>query len=206
MLVIGLTGGIGTGKTEISRVLEDLGAAVVSADLIGHEVYQPHTEGWREVVKAFGEGVLAPNREVDRDKLGAIVFRDRAALERLNAITHPRIYEIVEQRLSLLRNEGREVAVVEAALLVEANWAPLLDEIWVTVATEAEVIRRIQDRNHANVDAIRARIRSQLPLHERVRHADAVIDNSGSLADLTAKVQELWEKRVSACQEIEPQK
>ena len=87
MLIIGLTGGIGTGKTQVANILEDLGAAIVNADLLGHEVYTPDTDGWREVVDAFGEDVLTPEGEVDRGKLGALVFSDPKALGRLNAIT-----------------------------------------------------------------------------------------------------------------------
>lgn len=201
MLVIGLTGGIGTGKTQVSKVLEELGAAIINADLLGHEVYQPHTEAWEEVVKAFGEGVLTASGEVDRKKLGAIVFSDTDALGRLNAITHPRIYEKIHGRLERLREKGREVVVVEAALLLEAGWTSLVDEVWVTASPESQVVQRLQSRHNLNEEAIRARIRSQMPQAERLQRADVVVDNGGGLAELRGRVRQLWNSRVPARKE-----
>ena len=203
MLVIGLTGGIGTGKSEVSRILEGLGAVVISADLLGHEVYRPQTDGWRAVVETFGEDVLAPGGEVDRSRLGAAVFGDQRALARLNAITHPRIRRLLEERLRQLDEEGTEVAVVEAAILLEADWTPLVDEVWVTTVLEAEVVRRVQDRNRVGTDAIAARVRSQMSQDDRIKRADAVIDNNGSRAELIQVVRGLWTSRIIARKEIE---
>jgi dephospho-CoA kinase len=192
MLVIGLTGGIGAGKTEVSKILRELGAAVINADLLGHEVYKPQTEGWREVVNQFGEGVLTPDGEVDRKKLGAIVFNDSEALKRLNAITHPRIYGMIEQQIRKLGEEGQEVAVVEAALLIEAGWKPLVSQVWVVTTSEEQALMRLRGRSNLSEDAARARIRSQMPQAERVKHADIVIDNRGSLAELRDQVMQAW--------------
>ena len=196
MFVIGLTGGIGTGKTHVSQLLEDLGAAVVNADLLGHEVYTPHSEGWHAVVDAFGERVVADNGEIDRRALGGIVFSDPAQLERLNAIMHPRIYALAEQRLNALSQEGETTAVLEAALLIEAKWTPLVNEVWVTVSPESDVIARLQQRNNLDEDAARSRINSQMPQAERVEHANVIIENNGTLEDLSSEVQNLWNKRV----------
>ena len=196
MFVIGLTGGIGTGKTHVSRLLESLGAAVVNADLLGHEVYTPHSEGWRAVVDAFGDRVVADNGEIDRRALGGIVFTDEEALERLNAIMHPRIYALAEQRLNALTQEGKSTAVLEAALLIEAKWTPLVNEVWVTVSPEADVISRLQQRNSLDENAARSRINSQMPQEERVAHANVIIENNGTLEDLSSEVQKLWNKRV----------
>ncbi len=196
MFVIGLTGGIGTGKTLVSNILEELGAAIVNADLLGHEVYKPDTEGWQEVVESFGDGVLTPDREVDRRKLGAIVFSDPDAMSRLNAITHPKIYRMVEERVKELDDQGIKVAVVEAALLIEAGWTPVANEIWVTTSFEEKVIERLKSRNNLDEDAIRARIRSQMTQDERVTYADVVIDNNESLEELGKQIQQLWNNRV----------
>ena len=203
MLVIGLTGGIGTGKSEVSSLLEDLGAALVNADLVGHEVYRAGTDGWRELVNAFGGDVLGPDHEVDRARLGERVFGDPDALDRLNAITHPRIFEIIQQRLRMLEETRTLVAVVEAALLIEADWTALVDEIWVVTAPEATVIQRIGRRDNSSRDAVRARIYVQMPQSESVKHADAVIENNGSRSELAAIVDELWKSRVLSRQEIE---
>ncbi len=196
MFIIGLTGGIGTGKTEAARLLEGLGAAVVNADLLGHEVYRPQTEGWREVVAAFGERVVSADGEIDRRALGGIVFSDEAALERLNAITHPRIYALAAERLGALKQEGVGVAALEAALLIEAQWTGLVDEVWVVTSPEEDVIERLGRRNGMDADTARARIRAQMPQSERVGYADAVLENSGSPEELDANVRELWNSRV----------
>ena len=204
MFVLGLTGGIGTGKSRVGEILAGLGASIINADTLGHKVYEPDTDGWAEIVNAFGEGVLSPTREVDRKKLGGVVFSDPRALERLNAITHPRIYGLIEDEIERLNEAGREVAVVEAALLIEAGWAPLVDEIWVTTSPEELVVDRIQIRNGLSEEAIRARISSQMPQEERIRHAVEVIDNGSSLSELNSRVQRLWESRVKANKESKP--
>ena len=196
MIVIGLTGGIGSGKSEVSRMLQELGAEIIDADLVGHEAYQPHTETWEAVVEAFGEGILQPSGEVDRRKLGAIVFSDSEALARLNAIMHPRMYKMLERRLDALRAQETRVAVVEAAVLIEGGWQPLMDEIWVAAADEDVVVERVSRRNNLTEDEVRSRIRSQLSNEERAKHATAVIKNNVGLEDLHQRVQELWDSRV----------
>lgn len=198
MFVIGLTGGIGTGKTRVSEMLGALGAAIVNADLLGHRVYAPQSEGWREVVDAFGREVLTPDGEIDRRKLGPIVFGDPEALQKLNAIAHPKIYKLAEESIKKLAEQGREVAVLEAALLIEAKWTPLVDEVWVTVAPEQDVVRRILERNGLDEEAIRSRMAAQMSQDERVAHADVVVNNAGDLNELRNKIQELWDSRVTA--------
>lgn len=196
MVVIGLTGGIGTGKSVVAGFLRELGAAHIDADRLGHEAYQPGTPGWREVVAVFGEQVLQPNGEVDRKKLGALVFNDPSQLARLNAILHPLIYQMAQQRIQQLQSQGHHVIVLEAAVLIEAGWTPLVDEVWVTVADEAAVVRRVQERNGLPEEAIRARIRAQLPPEDRLRHATVVINNSGSAEELRQQVLRLWNQRI----------
>lgn len=197
MLVIGLTGGIGTGKSQVSRTLEGLGAEIVNADLLGHEAYRPDTEPWQEIIDTFGEDVLAPGGEVDRKALGAVVFADPKALERLNAIVHPHIHRMVKARIAESAEAGRSVLVVEAAVLLEANWTNLVDEVWITTSSEDSVVQRLQGRGLDEEAALR-RIRSQMAQSERERHADAVIENDGSLADLDERVRSLWKSRVVA--------
>ena len=198
MFVIGLTGGIGTGKSHVSGLLEGFGAAVVNADILGHEVYAPQSEGWHAVVDAFGDRIVAENGEIDRRALGGIVFSDEMELQKLNAIMHPRIYDLAERRLNELAARGTETAVLEAALLIEAKWTPLVDEVWVTVSTEADIISRLQQRNNMDETTARSRIDSQMPQSERVGHADIVIENNGSLERLSERIQDLWNNRVLA--------
>ncbi|HEY41704.1 MAG TPA: dephospho-CoA kinase [Dehalococcoidia bacterium] len=193
MKVIGLTGGIGSGKSTVSRMLAELGAVVLDADKVGHEAYQPGTKVWNEVVAAFGQEVVAADGSVDRKKLGAIVFGDPAALERLNGIMHPRMHEMMADRIEEYRRQGVKVVVLEAAILLEAGWTPLVDEVWLTVASESAVVQRAKERTGLPEEQIRSRIRSQLSNEERKKQASVVISNDGSLDELRAKVAELWE-------------
>ena len=199
MLVIGLTGGIGTGKSLVSRMLQEHGATIIDADLVGHEAYTPHTETWQVVVDTFGD-VLAEDGQIDRRKLGAIVFSDPKQLEKLNAIMHPRMYKMIEERIQGHQAGGAETIVVEAAILIEAKWTPLVDEVWVTTAPEDQVIDRIKGRNNMGEDAARARINSQMSSEERVRHANVSIANDGSMDQLRDTVDGLWDSRVSTNQ------
>ena len=200
MFVIGLTGGIGTGKSEVSRLLGTLGAEVIEADRVGHEAYAPGTPGWREVVEAFGVGVLDADGRIDRKRLGGIVFGDEQARERLNAIVHPIVRQLLEERIAGLEREGARVIVIEVPLLIEAikqqsRWTRVLDEIWVVTAPVEQVVARVRARSGLDETAIRSRIGSQATERERIEHADAVIDNSGSLEGLKRKVTNLWCER-----------
>ena len=194
MKVIGLTGGIGSGKSTVSRFLAELGAVIIDADKVGHEAFKPDTEGWREVAAAFGRQILAADGKIDRKKLGEIVFGNPDSLERLNRIMHPRIHSIVKAQLEKYQRQGVEIAVLEAPLLIESGWASTVDEVWVTVASEATVLRRLQERMGLSKPQSLARIRSQLSPEERARHADVIIDTDCDLDELKARVEELWQR------------
>ena len=196
MFVIGLTGGIGTGKTQVSKSLQRHGATVINADLVGHEAYLPHTVTWREVVSAFGEDVLDDQERIDRRKLGAIVFSDPAHLQRLNSIVHPRIYAMIQDRIESFTTEGIDVVVVEAALLIEAKWTPLADEVWVVTAPQEQVLSRLMGRGMSQDQAL-SRIESQMPQDERVKRADVIITNASGIYELESSVAEIWNSRVS---------
>ena len=197
MLVIGLTGSIGTGKSEAARQLEALGASVISADQVGHEAYTPNTEAWEQVVAAFGDGILQEDGEIDRRKLGAIVFPDAAQLTKLNQIMHPRMARMVADKIEVLRSQGVDVVVVEAALLFEAGWDSLVEEVWVTDSPEQMVIERLKRRNGLSEEEARKRISSQMDRAERLEKSDFVIDNSGDMAGLESAIKELWDRRVA---------
>ncbi len=192
MVVIGLTGGIGSGKSTVASLLADMGARVLDTDKLGHEVYLPETPGWHEVVGAFGRKVLRPGGMVDREKLGQVVFSQPEALARLNAIVHPRILQVVKRRVKEWQRQGVAVVVVEAALLIEAGWSASVDEVWVTIASEETVVRRLTEGQGVAEDDVRARIGAQLSNRERRRHADVAIENNGSRDDLRGRVEQLW--------------
>ena len=193
MKVIGLTGGIGSGKSTVAQFLKGLGAAVIDADKIGHEVFRSDAEAKQEIMAAFGEGVLTPDGNISRQKLGRIVFGNPESLYNLNVIMHPRIAERLKARLEGYRRDGARVVVVEAPLLLEAGWASSVDEVWVTVAAEATVLKRLEERARLSEAESLKRLRSQMSAAERVKQADVVIDTDCTLGELKEKVIKLWQ-------------
>ncbi|MDM7999148.1 MAG: dephospho-CoA kinase [Dehalococcoidia bacterium] len=198
MRVIGLTGGICSGKSTIAQFLARMGAAVISADEIGHEAYRPHGETWQQVVDAFGKEILTDGEEIDRKKLGEIVFRDPEALKRLNSIMHPGMHRMAQRRIEELRRDGAAVVVLEAPLLVEAGWLDLVDEVWVAKASEANVLKRCAERSGLTESQARSRMASQLSPDEKAKYGDVVIDTDVSLPEVEAKVKQLWQERFGA--------
>ena len=194
MKVIGLTGGIGSGKSTVSQFLAELGAVIINADKVGHEAFKPDTEIWREIVSAFGRQILTSNGDIDHKKLGEIVFGNPDSLARLNQIMHPRMYDMVKAQLEEYRRQGVGVVVLEAPLLLEAGWTPLVDEVWVTVAPKSTMLKRLQERTGMTEQESLARIRTQMSDEERVKHADVVINTDCSLDELKARVSSLWQK------------
>jgi len=203
MKVIGLTGGIGSGKSTVSGFLAELGTIIIDVDKVWHEALKADSELRQKIVAAFGDGIVKPSGEIDRKKLGKIVFAHSEALARLNNIMHPWMYKTVKAQLGEYRRRGVRVVVLEAPLLIEV---PLLmragqpslsdevDEVWVTVAPESVVLKRLKEKSGLSEPESLARIRSQLPSEEKVKQADVVIDTDCSLAELRAKVRKLWEK------------
>jgi dephospho-CoA kinase len=194
---IGVTGGIGSGKSTAARLLAELGAEVIDADQVGHHTYRPGSVGWQRIADAFGGDVVAADGTIDRKRLGAVVFSDPKALARLNAIVHPLIQEEVRARIDARRAAGYQgPIVVEAAVLIEAGWTPLVDEVWLVVTDRESVLDRVHAQRGLERSAIEARINSQLSDAERRRHATVVIDNSGSPEALRAEVKRLWRERL----------
>jgi dephospho-CoA kinase len=195
---LGVTGGIGAGKSSVVQMLAGLGAVVIDADRVGHEVYAPGTPGFAQVVAAFGRDIVGADGAIDRKRLGGIVFADAAALARLNAIVHPLIREAVGQRVAAARAVGAAPIVVEAALLIEAGWDALVDEVWLVVARREVIEERLTAQRGMDAAAVAARMRAQLADDERRAHADVVIDNSGSREQLRREVERLWHSRVAS--------
>lgn len=193
MLTIGLTGGIGSGKSTISSILGELGAPVIDADKVGHAIYEPGGPAYNDVIATFGRNVLGPDGTIDRKKLGPIVFADAAALQRLNSIVHPKMFARMREMVEDLRATGqRNPIVIEAAILIEANWQSLFDQIWLVTASKDRVVERIERDRGLKPEQTEARIRAQLPDEERRRHSTLVISNDGTIAELHDKVAELW--------------
>ena len=194
MKVIGLTGGIGSGKSTVAWFMAELGAIVIELDKVGHEAMKPGDEPWKKLVAEFGENILTDNGEIDRARLGEIVFSDKRALGHLNEIIHPEIDKIIESKLDEYRRQGAGVVVLEAAARLDTDRSSQVDEIWITVAPDEIVLKRLAARSGFSEAETRARIRSQLPGEERIRRADVVIDTDCSLDELRDRVVKAWKK------------
>ncbi|MFB7943964.1 dephospho-CoA kinase [Kitasatospora phosalacinea] len=192
MLRIGLTGGIGAGKSEVSRQLAAHGAVIVDSDVIAREVVAPGTPGLAAVAAAFGPDVLLPDGALDRPALGRVVFADQARLAELNAIVHP----LVRARSAELESAAGPDAVVvhDVPLLAENGLAPLYDLVVVIDVPDAERLRRLVGLRGMAEDEARSRMAAQASREERLAVADLVLDNSGDLEQLTARVDELWQQ------------
>ncbi len=194
-MIVGLTGGIGAGKSAVAARLAEHGALVVDADVVAREVVAPGTEGLAAVVAAFGSGVLADDGSLDRQRLGALIFADDEARARLNAIVHP----LVSQRSAELAADAPDEAVVvhDVPLLVENALAPAYDVVVVVLADENVRIQRLRDTRGMREEEARARMAAQTTDDQRRAVADAVLDNSGTLADLHRQVDDLWRDRLA---------
>jgi len=191
--IIGLTGGIGSGKSTVAGLLIELGAVIIDADKIGHEVLDSDSQAREQVIAAFGQRILNHDGSINRRELGRMVFADRNSLFRLNQIMHPLIYRVIKTKLEQYKEREIKVAVIDAPLLIEASWATMVDAVWVVTAIEANVLKRLE-KTGLSCDEIMARIRSQLAESERIKMADAVINNDYSLDELKLKVNRLWQE------------
>jgi dephospho-CoA kinase len=162
---------------------------------VGHQIYLPDLPAWREIVGAFGENVLNADRTIDRQALGRVVFADSEALRTLNRIVHPKMFDRMAELIAELRARGgMKAIVVEAAVLIEANWQPLVDQVWVVVASEAAVVDRLGKQRNLSSEQVRTRIAAQLSNDERLKHAHVVIRNDGALDEVRAAVQRAWDR------------
>jgi dephospho-CoA kinase len=191
--VIGLTGGIASGKSTVAQFFRDQQVPVIDADILGHQTYEPGTDTFRAVVAAFGGELVAADGTIDRRVLGGEVFGKPEELKRLTDIVWPGIRKLASARLSELEAGGNGIAVLEAAVLFEAGWEDLVDEVWVVVVDPDTAVQRLATRNNMDEEAARARIASQLSNDERTARADIVIENNGSLADLDAAERREWD-------------
>ncbi|HTG81981.1 MAG TPA: dephospho-CoA kinase [Geobacteraceae bacterium] len=195
MRVIGLTGGIASGKSTVANILARLGAAVVDADQLAREVVAPGEAAYRELVAEFGEAILKPDRTIDRPTLGKIVFADPAARKRLEAITHPAIGRMAEQRLAELKQAGAEIVFYVAPLLIEAGITSRVDEVWVVYLDEPTQLERLIVRDGISREDALRRLAAQMPMDEKKKYGTVVIDNRGTPEETERRVKEAWERR-----------
>ncbi|MDO8434065.1 MAG: dephospho-CoA kinase [Candidatus Binatus sp.] len=193
MRTIGLTGGIGSGKSTVAQMLGELGAPIIDADKVAHTTYAPGAAAYEAVIAAFGAGIVAPDRTIDRRKLGAVVFGNPEQLNKLTSIVWPATRAAIQSSIADLRAAGaKNPIVVEAAILIEANWTSLFDEIWLVRAPREQVVARIERQRGLKPAETEARIRAQLPDEERAKYASLVIDNSDTLENLREELKTIW--------------
>ncbi len=198
-MIIGLTGGIGAGKSVVGAILRELGAHVIDTDKVGHRVYQPGSEGWRRIVDAFGRELVAADGTIDRKRLGAIVFADDEKRRQLNAIVHPLIFGEIMREIADRRQAGfAGHFVLEAPVLLEAKGTGLVDQLWVVSAPGDAVRARLAGSRAMSDAEIAARVGAQLDDAERRKHADVVIENDGDVAALRARVESAWRRLPAA--------
>lgn len=194
MIVIGVAGGIASGKSIVCRLFEDFGGRVIDADIIGHEILVlRHIRN--QLIRAFGHGIINKNGKIDRSSLGRIVFSDTTARERLNAIVHPPLVAEIRRRINVLRSSPFDgVGVVNAALLVEWGATDLVDVVVIVTAPESMRIARLIERNNITPDEAVQRVAAQLTDEERIRYAHYVIDNRGNLEELERQTKMTWQR------------
>lgn len=193
--VIGVTGGLCTGKTTVARFFAELGAEVLDADEIAHQVMRPDEKPWEEIVDAFGEDVLDNDRTINRKRLAKIVFESREALERLEGIVHPAVIgEIQKSLIQIKAKKSASFVVIDAPLLIEAGLDKIVDELVVVKVSQGKQIERTVSFGRITRDQAMKRIAYQLPLTKKIEKADYVIDNSGSLDQTRRQVERIWRK------------
>ncbi len=192
-LLVGLTGGIATGKTVVASMLSKLGAALIDFDVLARRVVEPDQPAWRDIVAYFGEQVLAEDGTVDRARLGEIVFADAEKRKKLESFTHPRITELFLAEVRRIR-KGEPEAIIQAAvpLLIEADMQSIFDHVVVVFAPEEVQVERLMRRDGLTREDAAARIQAQMPIADKLEYADSVIDNSGSLEGTRRQVEDLW--------------
>ncbi len=199
MKVIGLTGGIASGKSTAARYLESKGALLVDADLLGHQAYEPDTEAYKAIIETFGPGVVAEDRSIDRKALGGEVFGKPERLKQLTDIVWPEIRRLAEAQIAAYRTTDPDgVVVLEAAVLIEAAWEDVVEDIWVVTVDPEIAIERAIERDNVPAEVVQKRIDAQLSNAERKAKADVTIDNSSDLAAFLVELDRLWHDRVDA--------
>ncbi len=196
MYIIGLTGGAASGKSTASKILKNLGAYIIDVDLIGREVLNRKSRCLEAVAMQFGNEILQPTGDLDREKLGDIVFADKTKLKKLNAIVHPVMIAKVRESLEILReDENVRTVVVDAAILIEMGLNKLTDCVWLVWADRKTQLKRLMMRERMTLKKAEGIIESQMPLDEKRAYADVTIENTGTLEEFELKIHRLWERR-----------
>ena len=193
MFVIGLTGGIGTGKTEVTHVLRELGAVVIESDKVAHLSYRPGTDAYEDIIDQFGREILDESGVIDRAKLGGLVFAVPELRIHLEMIVWPAARSWIEERLIQEKERGTKIVVIEVPKLFEAGWDDLADAVWTIEAPSDLIAQRLNIRSNLGEAEKNARVKAQITSVERAERADLLIENTAKLADLREQITNLWQ-------------
>lgn len=194
MKLVGLTGGIASGKSTVAKILQSLGAAIVNADDLAREVAEPGHEAWKEIVASFGADILQSDQTLDRQKLRTLIFNQPEARKRLESIIHPRVRALAEERIRQYAAAGYPVVIYEVPLLFEGNLQEWLRPVILVACDVKTQTARLQKRDHLTVADAEKHIAAQMSLKDKRRLADYVIENNGSLEDLERQTRQILEK------------
>lgn len=200
-MIVGLTGSIATGKSTVSAMLSELGGVIIDADKIVRQVQRPGEPAWREIVEFFGEAILLPNQELDRAKLGSLVFGNENNRQRLNSIVHPRVRdERDRQTAAAMRANPQAVVVWDIPLLIETGIYKEVDKVVVVYVDPDTQLQRLLARDELSPEQAKSRIAAQMPIEQKKEYADYLIDNRGSREETQAQVLAVWEELRSAAE------
>jgi dephospho-CoA kinase len=199
--IIGLTGGIATGKSSVARFFQKKGALVIDADQLAREAVEPGSRGLAEVVAAFGSGVLTPDGRLDRKRLGALVFSDSARRSQLEGIVHPEIRRLAEERIASAAEAGQRVIFYMAPLLIEAGVTDRVGEVWVVTVRPEVQLERLVLRDGISREQAQRMVDSQMPLADKEKYGRVVIDNSGTPEETNRRLAEIWADEIEGVHE-----
>lgn len=202
MYVIGLTGGIASGKSTVSKMLAELGAFILDADKIAHEVMEPQKPAWHDIINYFGEEILLSDQTINRTKLGEKIFNNENARTKLEAIMHPRIKQRIFEKMTCFAQCDGKCLVLDVPLLYEVGWQDMADEIWVVYVDQDVQIQRLMKRNGLSLEQAMVRIKSQMDLVEKAKYANVIIDNNRDLNNTRSQVLTRWEQVIKLIAEV----
>lgn len=201
MIILGLTGGIASGKSTVAKTLARRGAYIIDADQIAREIVKPGQKAWEQIVACFGKDILRPDNTIDRKKLGAYVFADEQKRHKLDKITHPAILARIREKLADACKAGCTVAVLDVPLLIEAGWRNMVQQLWLVYIDHDLQLERLMRRDGLTIEQAKQRLAAQMPLAAKRKYADLIIDNGGSREQTEAQIIAAW-KELLACGQL----
>ncbi len=195
-IILGITGSFGSGKTTVARLFKSRQTKIIDADRLAHGLFNPASKTYKRIVAVFGKAIVKDNRSIDRKKLAGIVFNDKSLLKKLNQIIHPEVIKMIKKKINA--SGGSRIIILDVPLLIEAGLKKMADKLIVVKISQDKQLERIQNKTSLRKSDILKRIRSQIPLREKLRLADFIIDNSGTIRETKKQVEEtrrlLWKK------------